>query len=111
MKTEDPSTAGNLKCTTPVPFDANVPSLDEAVLSAVPKLKWSMVKVSPVSDHSKIPRALSKPFLNASPVKLELPSELVKAKSTAEDNLIAPVNTAELLPVAELRDTEEEVAA
>ena len=55
MKTEDPSTAGNLKCTTPVPFDANVPSLDEAVLSAVPKLKWSMVKVSPVSDHSKIP--------------------------------------------------------
>ena len=53
---------------------------------------------------------MSKPLPAASPTKLELPSVLVKAKSTAEDNLIAPVKTAELLPVAELRDIEEEVS-
>ena len=45
----------------------------------------------------------------ASPVKFELPSELVIAKSTEEENLIAPVNTAELLPDDELKLIEEEV--
>ena len=47
-------------------------------------------------NQLNIPLALSNPFAAASPVNLELPSVLVKAKSTADEiNLMAPVKTAE----------------
>ena len=55
-----------------------------------------MVSTSPVSDHVNLPRPLSKPFIEADPVKFELTSVLVSAKSTADCNLIVPVKTAEL---------------
>ena len=54
------------------------------------------MRVSPVSDQVNFPLPLSKPVIAAEPTKFELPSLLVKAKSTADCNLIVPVNTAEL---------------
>ena len=55
-----------------------------------------IVKVSPVSDHVQFALPLSSPLIVASPVKEELPSVLVRAKSTGDCNFIVPEKTAEL---------------
>ena len=73
-----------------------MPSLEANDSSANPKLIFSIVSTSPVSDQVNLPLPLSNPVIAAEPVKFELPSVLVRAKSTADCNLIVPVKTAEL---------------
>ena len=101
LNDELPSTAGKIILYAPIDLEAYKPSLDAIDSSAEPKFIFSIVSVSPVSDQVNFPRPLSKPVIAADPTKFEPPSVLVRAKSTADCNLIVPVNTAELFVDAE----------
>ena len=108
-KDELPSTAGKVILYAPIGLDAKVPSFAEIVSSAEAKFIFSILRTSPVSDQVNVLLPLSKPVIVAFPVILELPSVLVREKSTADCNFIVPVNTAELFEDDDPKVIEEEV--